>query len=100
MTIAPEAPPAPTEQSASAPTLETRGGAKSFGSDQARDDGDFGVRAGEVSALGGDNGAGKSALVKCIAGICPLDGGDVFFGGEKVSIHGPKDAAKLGIEIV
>ena len=100
MTIAPEAPPTPTERAASAPTLETRAISKNFGSVQALVDVDFEVHAGEVMALVGDNGAGKSTLIKCIAGIYPLDGGDVYFDGKKVSIHGPKDAAKLGIEIV
>ena len=51
-------------------------------------------------ALVGDNGAGKSTLIKCIAGIYSIDEGDVYFEGEKVSIYGPKDAAKLGIEVV
>src|SRR5215216_5766562 len=51
-------------------------------------------------ALVGDNGAGKSTLIKCIAGIHPIDGGEVRFGGQPVSIHGPKDAARLGIEVV
>jgi D-xylose transport system ATP-binding protein len=100
MTIAPEAPPQPTETAASTPTLETRGVSKSFGSVDALTDVDFEVRAGEVMALVGDNGAGKSTLIKCIAGIYPMDAGQVYFDGEKVDIHGPKDAVKLGIEVV
>ena len=51
-------------------------------------------------ALVGDNGAGKSTLIKCIAGIHPADAGEIFFNGQQVSIHGPKDAARLGIEVV
>jgi D-xylose transport system ATP-binding protein len=61
---------------------------------------DFEVRSGEVMALVGDNGAGKSTLIKCIAGIHGHDSGEVVFDGEKVHIHSPKDAAKLGIEVV
>jgi D-xylose transport system ATP-binding protein len=53
-----------------------------------------------VMALVGDNGAGKSTLIKCIAGIHPADSGEVLFEGEPVHIHGPKDAARLGIEVV
>jgi D-xylose transport system ATP-binding protein len=67
---------------------------------QALTDVDFEVREGEVMALVGDNGAGKSTLIKCIAGIHPMDSGDMLFLGKPVSVHGPKDAAKLGIEIV
>ena len=73
---------------------------KSFGSVQALTDVDFEVRAGEVMALVGDNGAGKSTLIKCIAGIHPSDSGEVLFDGEVVNIHGPKEAASLGIEVV
>ena len=51
-------------------------------------------------ALVGDNGAGKSTLIKCIAGIHSLDEGEIYFDGEPVTIHGPKDAARLGIEVV
>src|SRR5437762_1470794 len=51
-------------------------------------------------ALVGDNGAGKSTLIKCIAGIHPMDSGEMYFNGERVSVSGPRDAAKLGIEIV
>jgi D-xylose transport system ATP-binding protein len=67
---------------------------------QALTDVDLDVRAGEVMALVGDNGAGKSTLIKCIAGTHMPDGGQIFFEGEEVHIHGPRDAARLGIEVV
>ncbi len=82
------------------PILELRGISKSFGAVQALYEVDFHVSAGEVMALVGDNGAGKSTLIKCIAGIYSFDSGEVLFEGEEVSIHGPKDAARLGIEVV
>ena len=85
---------------ADTPTLELRGITKSFGSVQALSDVDFEVRQGEVMALVGDNGAGKSTLIKSIAGIHTTDSGEIFFEGERVSISGPKEAAKLGIEVV
>jgi D-xylose transport system ATP-binding protein len=67
---------------------------------QALDNVDFEVRAGEVMALVGDNGAGKSTLIKCVAGIYPIDAGEIRFDGRPVHVHGPKDAAHLGIEVV
>jgi D-xylose transport system ATP-binding protein len=82
------------------PTLELRGVFKSFGSVEALRGVDFEVNDGEVMALVGDNGAGKSTLIKCVAGIYSIDDGEILFDGERVSIHGPKDAAKLGIEVV
>ncbi len=82
------------------PLLELRDISKSFGSVQALSDVDFEVRSGEVMALVGDNGAGKSTLVKCIAGTHTPDDGQIVFEGEEVQIHGPKDAARLGIEVV
>src|SRR6266571_9170124 len=82
------------------PLLQLQNITKTFGSVQALDDVDFEVREGEVMALVGDNGAGKSTLVKCVAGTHSADGGDILFEGREVSIHGPKDAAKLGIEVV
>src|SRR5919106_5545394 len=84
----------------SEPILQLRGVNKRFGAVQALHEVDFDVRAGEVTALVGDNGAGKSTLIKCIAGIYPIDEGEIVFDGEEVNIHGPKDAARLGIEIV
>jgi D-xylose transport system ATP-binding protein len=82
------------------PVLELRGVSKSFGAVQALYQVDFHVAPGEVMALVGDNGAGKSTLIKCIAGIHPFDEGEIVFDGETVNIHGPKDAARLGIEVV
>ena len=83
-----------------APILELRGVSKSFGAVQALYQVDFHVAPGEVMALVGDNGAGKSTLIKCIAGIHPFDEGEIVFEGEHVNIHGPKDAGRLGIEVV
>src|SRR5215216_1906437 len=82
------------------PVLELRGVSKRFGAVQALYQVDFRVAAGEVMALVGDNGAGKSTLIKCIAGIHPADEGEVLFEGSPVHIHGPRDAARLGIEVV
>jgi len=80
--------------------LECKGISKAFGAVQALYRVDFEVSRGEVMALVGDNGAGKSTLIKGIAGIYPFDEGKVHFEGAPVHIHGPRDAASLGIEIV
>ena len=82
------------------PLLQLRNITKSFGSVQALSDVDFEVRTGEVMALVGDNGAGKSTLIKCIAGTHSPDGGEILFEGKEVHIHGPRDSARLGIEVV
>ena len=85
---------------AETPVIELKGVSKRFGAVHALTEVDFFAEAGKVKALVGDNGAGKSTLIKGIAGIYPFDEGQVYFEGEKVNIHGPKDAADLGIEIV
>jgi ABC-type sugar transport system ATPase subunit len=82
------------------PLLELRNLTKSFGSVQALSGVDMEVRSGEVMALVGDNGAGKSTLIKCIAGTHSADSGEIVFEGREVNIHGPKDAGRLGIEVV
>jgi len=82
------------------PLLELKGVSKAFGAVQALYQVDFAVEAGEIMALVGDNGAGKSTMIKGVAGIYPFDEGEIYFDGERVEIHGPKDAANLGIEIV
>jgi D-xylose transport system ATP-binding protein len=82
------------------PLLGCRGVSKAFGAVQALYEVDFEVKRGEVMALVGDNGAGKSTLIKGIVGIYPFDTGEVFFEGTRVNIHGPRDAAQLGVEVV
>lgn len=82
------------------PLLETRGVSKHFGAVHALKKVDFDVYPGEVIALVGDNGAGKSTLVKGIAGIYAFDEGATYFDGKKVNIHSPRDASRLGIEVV
>ena len=82
------------------PLLELKGVSKNFGAVRALDQVDFEVRAGEIMALVGDNGAGKSTLIKGVAGIYPFDGGKIFFDNELVNIHGPRDSAEMGIEVV
>src|ERR1044072_2096351 len=88
------------EAPSTSPILELRKVSKSFGAVQALFEVDFHVARGEVMALVGDNGAGKSTLIKCIAGIHPVDSGEILFEGSEVNIHGPKDASALGIEVV
>ena len=85
---------------ADAPLLECRGVSKAFGAVRALHRVDFEVRYGEVMALVGDNGAGKSTLIKGVAGIYPFDEGQVRFDDQSVHIHSPREAARLGIEVV
>jgi D-xylose transport system ATP-binding protein len=82
------------------PLLRLRGISKSFGAVQALTDVDLDVRAGEVTALLGDNGAGKSVLIKTVAGIHSPDHGAIEWEGTPVRVRTPRDAAALGIETV
>ncbi|HVN11474.1 MAG TPA: ATP-binding cassette domain-containing protein [Kineosporiaceae bacterium] len=82
------------------PLLEMTGINKSFGPVHVLHDVDFSVHPGEVTALVGDNGAGKTTLVKCVVGIYPIDSGEIRFDGKPVTVHRPRDAAALGIEVV
>ncbi|MCL4560509.1 MAG: ATP-binding cassette domain-containing protein [Chloroflexi bacterium] len=88
------------EASPRTPILELKGISKRFGAVQALKDVNFEVFTGEVVGLVGDNGAGKSTLIKCISGIYPIDAGEIFFEGKPVTITGPKDVGRLGIETV
>ncbi|MDN4475250.1 ATP-binding cassette domain-containing protein [Demequina sp. SYSU T00192] len=84
----------------SQPIVELRGVTKSFGPVEVLKGVDLTAEAGRVTALVGDNGAGKSTLIKGLAGVQPYDGGEVLFAGEAVSLHHPREAARLGIEVV
>src|SRR4051794_14150239 len=85
---------------AATPLLRLEKIRKSFGPVQALTDVDLDVPAGQVTALVGDNGAGKSVTIKTIAGIHERDGGQIYWEGRPVRIRTPRDAAALGIETV
>jgi len=89
-----------TTDTGAEPLLRLRGLSKNFGPVQALTGVNLDVRAGEVTALVGDNGAGKSVLIKCIAGIHSPDQGEISWEGEAVRFRTPRDAAALGIETV
>ena len=82
------------------PLLEVRGLSKQFGAVRALTEVDLDAPAGTVTALCGDNGAGKSVLIKCIAGIYQPDGGQILWEGRPVHIRSARDASRLGIETV
>ena len=82
------------------PILEARGISRSFGHVRALQDADFDIMPGEVVALIGDNGAGKSTMVKALTGNLELDSGQLFFDGEPVKITNPQQATHLGMEVV
>ena len=73
---------------------------KHFGPVQALYHVDLQLPSGQVTALVGDNGAGKTVLTKCIAGIYQPDHGQVFWEGHEVHVRNARDAARLGIETV
>src|SRR3982075_422698 len=82
------------------PRFKARGVDKHFGPVQALTQVDLDLYAGQVTALCGDNGAGKSVLTKCIAGMYEIDHGQFFWEGSPVHIRSPRDSARLGIETV
>src|SRR5947208_11266001 len=73
---------------------------KHFGPVQALYHVDLDIPSGQVTALCGDNGAGKSVLTKCISGIYQPDHGQVSWEGRPVHVRSARDAARLGIETV
>ena len=82
------------------PLVEMRGISKHYGGVQALQRVDLDIYAGEVHALVGDNAAGKSTLVKTLAGAVLKDEGSIAFDGQPVEIRTPRDAKALGIETV
>jgi fructose transport system ATP-binding protein len=87
--------------STSAPlVIQARGLVKRYGQVTALDGADFELRAGEILAVIGDNGAGKSSLIKCLAGATIPDEGDIFLDGQPAKFRSPIDARRAGIETV
>src|SRR3954469_6745624 len=83
-----------------APIIELRDIRKGFGPVEVLKGVNLKIYPGQVSALVGDNGAGKSTLIKGLAGVQPYDSGDVLVDGQPAHLGSPKDASKLGIEVV
>jgi ABC-type sugar transport system ATPase subunit len=82
------------------PLLSLKGITKTFGPVRALTNVDLDVPRGKVTALVGDNGAGKSSLIKTVSGLWAPDGGDILWDGNSVRLHGPKDAEALGITTI
>lgn len=80
--------------------LELREISKSFPGVQALDRVSIGVKKGHVHAIIGENGAGKSTMMKIINGLYRPDTGEIFIDGEKVVIKDPKDAQNKGISMI
>lgn len=82
------------------PVLKGRGLLKRYGRVVALDHCDFDLMPGEILAVIGDNGAGKSSLIKAVSGAIVPDAGDVFLEGKKVNFTSPIQAREAGIETV
>ncbi|MEE8724442.1 MAG: sugar ABC transporter ATP-binding protein [Atopobiaceae bacterium] len=80
--------------------LSIRGLCKSFGRNQVLDHINLDLRSGRVMGLMGENGAGKSTMMKCLFGSYQKDEGTIILDGQEVSFSGPKDALENGIAMV
>ncbi|MCM2396817.1 ATP-binding cassette domain-containing protein [Rhizobium sp. S95] len=83
-----------------APILTTRGLVKRYGRVTALDNADFDLYPGEILAVIGDNGAGKSSLIKAISGAITPDEGEIRLDGNPVNFRNPMEARDAGIETV
>ncbi|MEV0310897.1 ATP-binding cassette domain-containing protein [Nonomuraea fuscirosea] len=82
------------------PILQARGLVKRYGHVTALDGADFDLMPGEVLAVIGDNGAGKTSLIKALTGALQPDSGEIRLDGEPVRFRDPLDARRHGIETV
>jgi simple sugar transport system ATP-binding protein len=88
------------EQAANTPLLSMINVSKSFGGVKALQGVDFQIGRNEIVGLVGDNGAGKSTLIKLITGVHIPTTGDIYYKGEKITIHSVKRSREIGIETV
>ncbi|MFF8842002.1 sugar ABC transporter ATP-binding protein [Streptomyces sp. NPDC015127] len=89
-----------SETGDAAPVLALRDVHKSFGAVRALQDVSLELYAGEAHALAGENGAGKSTVIKTLAGVHRPDSGQVLLDGVPVVFHGPADARDAGIAVI
>src|ERR1035437_5283111 len=82
------------------PVLELQNASKAFGYVVALENASLSAYPGSVVALVGDNGAGKSTMVKVLAGVHRMDSGELFVDGKPATINNPSDAQGLGISTV
>ena len=82
------------------PVLQARNLVKHFGRVTALDGADFDLLPGEILAVIGDNGAGKSVMIKSLTGAIQLESGDIRLQGEPIHFHSPIAARLKGIETV
>ena len=80
--------------------LKLKGIKKHFGGVKALKGVDFEIKSGEIHCLAGENGCGKSTLIKVISGVYIPDEGEIFINGKKAHIEKPIDAIKLGIQVI
>ena len=80
--------------------MQAKGLVKRYGQVTALDGADFELRAGEILAVIGDNGAGKSSLIKCLSGATVPDAGEILLDGQRIHFKTPIDARRAGIETV
>ena len=80
--------------------LSIRGMSKSFGRNRVLDHINLDVKRGTVMGLMGENGAGKSTMMKCLFGTYQKDEGKIFLNGKEINFSGPKDALENGIAMV
>lgn len=80
--------------------MQAKGLVKRYGHVTALDGADFELRAGEILAVIGDNGAGKSSLIKCLSGATIPDEGEIVLDGKPIHFRSPIDARRAGIETV
>ena len=80
--------------------LSIRGMCKSFGRNRVLDHINLDVKRGTVMGLMGENGAGKSTMMKCLFGTYQKDEGKIYLNGKEISFSGPKDALENGIAMV
>ncbi|MBO0942495.1 ATP-binding cassette domain-containing protein [Acidovorax temperans] len=90
-----------TTQETNAPlVMQAKGLVKRYGQVTALDGADFELRAGEILAVIGDNGAGKSSLIKALSGATVPDEGEILLDGQRIQFKSPIDARRAGIETV